>query len=444
MKCEVEEIDACNKQLKIEIPLGDYNAKIKAYYKKLSREVKVPGFRPGKVPASIMEKRFGPEVKQEVLTQLISENIAQGIQEHQLQAVSEPSIIEVEAEEGTDISVTANIEVVPEITVNDYSDIEVDLKVAKVTEEDVDKVIEEYRKGQAKSIPVTDRGVQKEDYIKIDFESTIDGKAFDRNSAKDYVIQVGNEHLVAGFDDQVMGMTIEDERTFSLDMPEDHPNKEIAGKTVDFKVTLRGIQVKELPEVNDEFAKTADINKEYATVADLRAGIRDSLEDFERQQAKKAARKILAEKIGAANPVDVPEKLVKEQIVFMVKQEKQKAAQAAGLTLPADETPEISGEDEKKHRESAVKLLQQELIIGKLADEWEINITEEDLDRELNSFASLLGGGDMKKLKQDWAQSGALLRLHSRMRRERTLDQLFEKVKVREETVDRDQITTDN
>ena len=113
MKCEVEEIDACNRKLKIEIPLGDYQSKLKAYYQKLGREVKVPGFRPGKVPASIMEKRFGPEVKQEVLTQMVSDSISQGIQDNKLRAMGDPSIVEINAEEGTDITVTANVEVLP-------------------------------------------------------------------------------------------------------------------------------------------------------------------------------------------------------------------------------------------------------------------------------------------------------------------------------------------
>ncbi len=455
MKCEVEEIDSCNKKLKIEIPLGDYQSQIKAYYQKLGKQVKVPGFRPGKVPVSIMEKRFGPEVKKEVLTQMVSESITQGIEENKLRAVGQPNIVEIQAEEGTDISVTANVEVVPDFTIDDLKNIKVDLQVAKVTEENVDEVIEAYRKTHSKSIPVMDRGAKNDDYLKLNFESTIDGKPFDRSSATDYVVQMGSDNLVEGFDKKIEGMMIDEERTFSLPMPDDHPNQEIAGKTVDFKVTLKGIQIKELPEVDDEFAKIADPSKNYQTVEDMRLGVRKGLEEYERKQARKKSQKQLAENLTNANPIDIPEKLVKEQIAFMVKQEKQKENPSQPEKAPAhkhdhdhdhdhEHEASYSSEDEEKHREAAVKILQQELIIGNLAEEFKVNITEQELDNELNNFMSMLGGGDLKQMKKEWSQSGALMRLHSRMRREKTLDELFDKVQVNEETVDRDQIKSDN
>ena len=157
MKCEVEEIDACNRKLTIEIPLGDYKSQLNAYYQKLGREVKVPGFRPGKVPTSMLEKRFGPEVKQEVLTQMVSDSIAQGIQDNKLRAMGDPSVVEINAEEGTDITVTANVEVLPPIEINDYKDLEVSLKIPKITDEDVDKMVEAYRQQKAKSVQVTGR-----------------------------------------------------------------------------------------------------------------------------------------------------------------------------------------------------------------------------------------------------------------------------------------------
>jgi trigger factor len=445
MKCEVEEIDACNRKLKIEIPLGDYQSKLKAYYQKLGREVKVPGFRPGKVPASIMEKRFGPEVKQEVLTQLVSDSISQGIQDNKLRAMGDPSIVEINAEEGTDISVTANVEVLPPIEVKDYKDLEVSLKIPKITDEDADKMIEAYRQQKAKSVQVTDRASQKDDLINIDFDCTVDGQPIKEGSAKDYVIQIGAKNLVEGFDEQVTGMQLEEERTFQLPMPKDHPNTAIAGKEVEFKVLLKGIQIKELPELNDEFAQTAVPKKVYNNLEEMRQGIRDDLLAFERSQAKKSARKEMEEKLGEANPINIPEKLVKEQIAFMVNKEKQ-----AATGNPVDTSAEgaqtadtITPEDEKKHREGAIKILQQELVIGQLSDDFAVEVSEQDLNRELTSFAQMMGS-NLKKLKKEWSESGALMRLHSRMRREKTLDQLIDQVKVTEEMVDRSELEVNN
>lgn len=442
MKCEVEEIDTCNRKLKIEIPLGDYQSQIKAYYQKLSKQVKIPGFRPGKVPQSIMEKRFGPEVKQEVLTQMVSDSINRGIQDNHLHAVGEPSIVEINAEEGTDISVTANVEVLPQFSVEDVGKIEVPMKVAKVTDEDVDKMIDAYREQKAVHRDVTDRGVQKDDLIKIDFESTVDGKTYENSSGQDYAVQVGG-HLISGFDEEILGMKVGETRSFKLTLPDEHPNKEVAGREVDFTVTLKGIQVKELPELDDAFAQAADPNKNYQTVDEMKADVRKELEEHERKQARKEAEKTLAEKLGEANPIDVPEKLVQEQIKFMVNKEKQTDA-TGQIHEQNPDAPAVSEEDQKKYREAAVKLLQQELVINKLSDDLGIEISEKELDQELQGFMSLLQIKDLKKMKQEWAQSGALLRLHNRMRRERTLERLMEQVQLKEEMVDRSEIRKDN
>ncbi|CAI2717153.1 trigger factor [Nitrospina watsonii] len=442
MKCEVEEIDKCNRKLKIEIPLGDYQSQIKAYYKKLSHQVKMPGFRPGKVPQSIMEKRFGPEVKQEVLTQMVSESISQGIQDNHLHAIGDPSIVEIEAEEGTDISITANVEVLPEFSVSDIGQLQVPLKVAKVTDEQVEQTLQSYREQKAVNEEVTDRGVQKDDLIKIDFESTCDGKPYENSTGKDYIVQVGG-HLIAGFDEQVQGMLINETRSFKLILPDDHPNKEVAGKEVDFTVTLKGIQIKKLPELDDEFAKSVDPSKKHETLDALKADVRQQLEEHQRKQARQEAQKTLAEKLGEANPIDVPEKLVQEQIKFMVNKGKEQDAAGHIHENKADDVA-VSEDDQKKHREPAVKLLQQELVINKMSDELGIEISEKELDQELRVFMSLLQIKDLKKIKQDWAQSGALLRLHNRMRREKTLEQLMEQVQLQEEMVDSTDIKKDN
>lgn len=445
MKCEVEEIDTCNRKLKIEIPLGDYQSQIKAYYQKLGREVKVPGFRPGKVPASIMEKRFGPEVKKEVLTQMVSDSIQQGIQDNKLRTLGDPSIVEINAEEGTDISITANVEVLPPITVADYKALEISLQVPKITDEDVDAMVEAYRKQKAVSVQVTDRASQMDDLIKLDFDCSVDGKPLEGGGAKDHIIQIGAKNLVEGFDDAVTGLNLGEEKIFTLKMPDDHPTAAIAGKEVEFNVTVKGIQIKELPEVTDEFAQTADPNKVYNNVEDMRQSIRDELLEYGRKEAKKAARKDLEEKLGAANPIDIPEKLVKEQVAFMVNKEKQ-----APTGQPVDTSAEdartgdnITPEEEKKHREGAMKILQQELVIGQLSDDLNIEVSEEELNREMAAFAQMMGG-DQKKLKKEWAQSGALLRLHSRLRREKTLDQVIEQVKLTEEMVDRSELKGNN
>ncbi len=442
MKIDIETIDSCNRKLKLEIPLQSYKSALKVYYKKLSNEVNVPGFRKGKVPQAMLEKKFGPEVKKEVLTQLVSDSITEAIQEKGLRTIGDPRTLNIEAEEGTDISVTADIEVVPEFEIQDFSKIDLTLKIAKVTDEDIDKVIEVYRERNAKSVPIEDRGVETGDLVKIDFEGSQDGKPVPGSAAQDYVIQIGSTNLIEGFDEQLMGAQVGEVREFNLKLPDEHPNSMLAGANMDFRVTLKGIQIKEIPEVDDELAKKADPAKNYQNVAEMRAGIKEGLEDFEKKQARKNSRVELAAQLGALHPIDIPERLVTEQIGFMVQREREKEA-PEGQKVEADEVP-VTPQDEKKHREDAIKLLQQELVIGKLAEEWNVDVSSRELEQEIQGFLNLMGGGDLEKTKKDWAQSGALMRLHTRLRREKTLDALFEKITVKEEMVDREALKEDN
>ncbi len=445
MDIQIEDIDSCNKKITFDIPHQDYQEKVRNYYKTLSRQVKIPGFRKGKVPQSILEKQFGPEVKREVLSQLIQEGVSHAIQEKGLQAVSPPHLLEVQAEEGTDIHVSARVEVLPEFEVQTIDDLEVTMKVPEVTDEEVDQVVETFRERAGKNVQVTDRPAQKDDLLKIDFKGTLEGKPFEGGEAQDYVIQLGQGHLIEDFDKVFYGMQPGEEKDVRVAIPENYFNKTIAGKEVDFHIRLKGIQVKDLPERNDEFARTFDPEKKYENLEDMKRKIRQDLEDYERTQARKGARKELADKLVEANPLNVPEGLIQEQIKFMIEQEKRKTGSSqAGAPTGEESGAEPSPQETERLRPQAVKILQQELLVDQLARDLNIEVTPQELEQELNHFIQLLGGGDPEKMKKEWQQSGVLARLQSRMRREKTLNTLLDRVRLREETVDRNQLIQDN
>lgn len=445
MEIEVESVSACNKKIKFKIPHSLYQTRVKAYYKNLGRNVKVPGFRAGKVPVSILEQRYGPEVKKEVLTQLVSDQVTKAIQEKGLRAVSAPNLLELQAEEGTDIEVTASVEVLPEVEVKDISGIEIPIKIPIVTEKDLDRTLEGIREQKAQKVQVTDRPALKDDYLKVDFKGTLDGETFEGGEAKDYIIQVGSKQLVEDLEDGLIGMTIGEDRDVKVNIPDTYFNKTIAGKEVDFHIVLRGIQVKELPELNDEFARTCDPTKKYENLEDMRQKVRQELEDYERKQARKTALKILADAITEKNPIDVPEGLAQEQIKFMIGQERRKQDPSKPHDHDQDHEIQVSEADRKKFREPAIKILQQELLLDKLATDWSQDVSDEEMDQEIEQFVSLLGGkGNAAQLKKEWAGNGTLARLHSRMRREKTLNAALDKVVTKEEKVDRKEIITDN
>ncbi|MEK9627397.1 MAG: trigger factor [Nitrospinota bacterium] len=451
MEIEIEDVDSCNKKIKFVIPFKNYKGEIDKYYKKLGREVKVPGFRKGKVPTSLLEKQFGPDVKKEVLSNLISSELNKAIVEKDLRAIGQPHLLEVNAEEGTDISVSASVEVLPSVDIQDYSKIEMEMKIPKITDEEVDQTIEAFRQRKAKNVEVTDRPVQEKDLIKIDFTSMLGDKPFEGGQAQDQIIQVGGGQLIEGLDKGMIGMEIGDNRDIKVQVPEDYHNKEIAGKDVDFNITLKGIQVQELPELNDDFARELETEKKYESLEDMKAKVRVELEDYERKEALKATKKKLAEQLTEQNPVDLPENLIKEQVKFMSDQANKKQGVGAqhdhdhGDDHDHSHGTEVTPELMEKYKEPAVKALREELILDQLSRDLELEVTPEELDQELKNMAQLLGGGgSLSQMKKEWEKNGVLARLHSRMKRDKTLNSALEKVTVKEVMVDRKDLIADN
>ena len=449
MDIEIEEVDSCNKKIKFVIPYNNYKKEVDKYYQKLGREVKVPGFRKGKVPASLLEKQFGPDVKKEVLSNLISNELNKAIAEKDLRAIGQPHLLEVNAEEGTDISVSASVEVLPSIDIKDYSSIEMEMKIPRITDGEVDQTIESFRQRKAKTVEIIDRSVQEKDLIKIDFTSMLGDKPFEGGAVQDQIIQVGGGQLIEGLDKGMIGMEIGDNRDIKVQVPEDYHNKEIAGKEVDFNIILKGIQVQELPKLNDEFARELDTEKKYENLEDMKAKIRIELEDYERKEALKATKKKFAEQLTEQNPVDLPEGLIKEQVKFMSDQANKKQGKEAKHDHGHDHDhrhgEEVTPELISKYKEPAVKALQEELILDQLSRNLELEVTPEELEQELQNMAQLLGaGGNLQQMKKEWEKNGVLARLHSRMKRDKTLNSALEKVKLKEVMVDRKDLIADN
>ena len=450
MDIEIEDVDTCNKKIKFVIPHKEYKKEIDKYYKKLGREVKVPGFRKGKVPNSLLEKQFGPDVKKEVLSNLISNQLNQAITEKDLRAIGQPHLLEVNAEEGTDISVTASLEVLPSVDIQKYSDLEIDMKIPRITDAEVNQTIEAFRQKKAKNVQITDRPVQEKDLIKIDFTSKIEGKPFEEGSVKDQIIQVGGGQLIEGLDKGMIGMEIGGNRDIRVQVPEDYHNKEIAGKKVDFNIILKGIQAQELPELNDVFARELDTEAKYDSLEDMKSKVRVDLEKYERGEALKATKKKLAEKLAEQNPIELPEGLIKEQVKFMSNQAKKKQGKKTQHDHSHDHDHDheeniISPELLNEYKEPAIKALREELVLDQLSQDLELKVTTEELNQELENMAQLLGGGgSLPQMKKEWEKNGVLARLHSRMKRDKTLDLALEKVTIKEVMVDRKDLIADN
>ena len=439
MNTKIEDIDSCKKKIKFDIAFKDYQAKVQSSYLTLARQVKVPGFRPGKAPMSMLEKRFGPNVKKEVMTQLVSERLAEVIEEKGFRSVSPPKILEVEAEEGTDISVSASVEIVPEFKINDYSKVEIPIEITRVTDEDVNQAINYQRERQGTKVQVLDRPVEDKDFVKLDFNGTLNGEAFEGGKGSDHIVQVGSDYLLKDMGNQLIGMSVDEEKDIPVQIPENYSsNKSIAGKEVIFHVSLKGIQKNQLPELNDDFAKNIEPKDKFASLEDMKLQIRSQLEEHARGDAHREAKKIVAKKITEMNPIEVPEGLVEEQIKHMVIQALKKEQQAKNQTESINEEEiHVTDSQKKEHRENAIQLLQQELVLDQLASNLNINIDESELNAEVNNMVRMLGETNAHKMKKQWEQNGVLARLQSRIKRDKTLDAVMKEVQIKEEVVDR-------
>ena len=439
MNTKIEDIDSCKKKIKFDIAYKDYQAKVQSSYLTLARQVKVPGFRPGKAPMSMLEKRFGPNVKKEVMTQLISERLAEVIEEKGFRSVSPPKILEVEAEEGTDISVSASVEIVPDFKINDYSKVEIPIEITRVTDEDVNQAINYQRERQGTKVQVLDRPVEDKDFVKLDFNGTLNGEAFEGGKGSDHIVQIGSEYLLKDMGNQLIGMSVDEEKDIPVQIPENYSsNKSIAGKEVIFHVSLKGIQKNQLPELNDDFAKNLEPKDKFASLEDMKLQIRSQLEEHARGDAHREAKKIVTKKITEMNPIEVPEGLVEEQIKHMVIQALKKEQQAKNQTESINEEEiHVTDSQNKEHRENAIQLLQQELVLDQLASNLNIKIDESELNAEVNNMVRMLGETNAHKMKKQWEQNGVLARLQSRIKRDKTLDAVMKEVQIKEEVVDR-------
>ena len=439
MNTKIEDIDSCKKKIKFDIAYKDYQAKVQSSYLTLARQVKVPGFRPGKAPMSMLEKRFGPNVKKEVMTQLVSERLAEVIEEKGFRSVSPPKILEVEAEEGTDISVSASVEIVPDFKINDYSKVEIPIEITRVTDEDVNQAINYQRERQGTKVQVLDRPVEDKDFVKLDFNGTLNGEAFEGGQGSGHIVQIGSEYLLKDMGNQLIGMSVDEEKDIPVQIPENYSsNKSIAGKEVIFHVSLKGIQKNQLPELNDDFAKNIEPKDKFASLEDMKLQIRSQLEEHARGDAHREAKKIVAKKITEMNPIEVPEGLVEEQIKHMVVQALKKEQQAKNQTESINEEEiHVTDSQKKEHRENAIQLLQQELVLDQLASNLNIKIDESELNAEVNNMVRMLGETNAHKMKKQWEQNGVLARLQSRIKRDKTLDVLMKEVQIKEEVVDR-------
>lgn len=397
--------------LTFEVGADEFENALDQAFKKVVKDVQVPGFRKGKVPRKIFDKRFGVEsLYQDAVDIVLPDAYSKAVEETGINPVDKPDVDIEQIEQGKDLIFTANVTVKPEVALGEYKGLEVEEQDATVTDEDVDQEIEHQREHHAELIVKEEGNVEEGDTVVMDFEGFIDGEAFDGGKAENQSIEIGAGQFIPGFEEQLIGKASGEETEIQLTFPEDYHAEELAGKEATFEVKIHEIKKKEYPEMDDEFAK--DVDEEVESLEELKTKKKGELESQKKQDAENATRESLITQASDNAEVDVPSAMVDTELDRMVKEFEQRL-QMQGMTMEMYQ--QFSGQDESALREQmkddAAQRVKTNLVLESIFANEELEVKDEDAEAELEKMASMYGtdvdqlkqmlGGNMDAIKED-------------------------------------------
>ncbi|MGG1632370.1 trigger factor [Rossellomorea sp. NRS-1567] len=373
--------------LTIEVEAAKVNEGLDAAFKKVVKQVNVPGFRKGKMPRGMFEKRFGVEsLYQDALDFILPEAYAKAIEETGIDPIDRPEIDVEQMEKGKDLIFTATVQVKPEVKLGEYKGLEVEKMETEVTAEDVEAELTSLQEKQAE-LAVKEEGKAEEgDTVTMDFEGFVDGEAFEGGQAENYSLELGTGQFIPGFEEQLIGVAPGEEKEVEVNFPEEYHAAELAGKPATFKVKVHEIKAKELPALDDEFAKDAD--EEVETLAELKEKIEKRLQESKKNEAETAVRETLVNKASENAEVEIPEVMVTAEVDRMM-QEFEQRLQMQGMNL--DLYFQFSGQSEEdlkgQMKEDAGKRVRTNLTLEAIAAAENLEVTDEEADQEVNKMA---------------------------------------------------------
>ncbi|EYE89008.1 trigger factor [Fervidicella metallireducens AeB] len=399
MNCTVERIETNVVKLEITVPAEKFRDAIKKSYSKNVNRFNVPGFRKGKAPMAIIEKMYGESVFYEDAINIVcEETYPQAIKENNISPVDYPEIDIVEIGKEVDFKYTAKVVVKPEVKLGDYKNIEAKEIEYPVTEEDVEVQLNAMREKSARIINKEDGEVAEGDIAVIDFEGFIDGVAFEGGKGENYDLKIGSNTFIPGFEAQIIGAKIGETVDVDVTFPEDYHAEELKGKPALFKVTVKGIKVKELPALDDEFAKDAS---EFDTLEELKSDIRKKQEESNKARAKRDFEDEVVKKAVESSEVEIPEVMIEKEIEFMVR-DLDYRLRYQGLTV--EKYVELMGitMDTIKNdfKEVAANKVKTNLVLEAIAKAENITVSEEDVEKRAEEIANIYGSKDVEKVKE--------------------------------------------
>lgn len=388
MSVQVEKLEHNMAKLTIEVEAAEFDAAVKRAYNKKKSSFNLPGFRKGKVPMNVIEKTYGAGVfYEDAANDIMPKAYADALDEAGIDVVSRPEIDVTKIGKGESFIFTATVATKPEVTLGQYKGLEVQKESVEVTDEEVEAELKKAQEQNAREITVEDRPVKEGDVITLDYAGTIDGVPFDGGTASSQKLEIGSHSFIDTFEDQLVGLSIGDEKDVEVTFPEEYHAPELADKPATFHVKVLGITEKQLPEIDDDFAQDTT---EFDSLAEYKDDVRAKLEKEKEERAKSEMENVLVEKAVEGATMDIPDAMIDSQVEQMMDEFKQRVTYQ-GISF--EQYLQFTGQNPEAFQESmrpeAVKRIQSSLVLEAIVAAESIEATDEDLNKEMEKMASM-------------------------------------------------------
>jgi trigger factor len=415
---------ATKREIQVEIPVEDVNRQTESLIQKYQKVARIPGFRRGHVPASIIRQRFSEEIKTDMVEALIPRFFRQEAERLSLHPVSQPRVTDLHLHDGEPLRFKAAFEVLPEIKLEGYKELRADKPKIAVSEEDVEKALSDLRERQASFNPIEGRALADGDFAQVSLDGTPKSIAQETGEGQpvhmdEVLVEIAGGNTMPEFAENLRGTSPGDERTFDVSYPEDTQDKRLAGKTFSYAVKVQAIKQKSLPELNDEFAKTLG---EFQTMDDVRKTIREQMEAERTHEAKHAAQEKLVGELIQRNDFEVPDSLIEQQVDIRLERGL-RALAAQGLTAEQMKKMDLN-RLRAGQREQAIHDVKAALLLERVAEEENVQVSEEELNHELDALARQ-SKQTSEAVRARLTRDGGLDRIRTRIRNEKTLEFLY-------------------
>ena len=427
MSIKIEKTENANElKLSFVVEAAKFDEAIKKVYEKSAKYFNIPGFRKGKAPMAIVEKHYGPEIfYEDAFNEVVPEIYEKELEENKIEAVSKPDIDIEQMGKGQDLKFSAVVQIKPEVKLGKYKGIELKKVEYNVSDEDVEHELGHMAERNARIVTVEDRPVENKDITVIDFEGSVDGVKFEGGKAEGHELEIGSNTFIPGFEEQIIGMKIGEEKDIKVKFPDDYFSEDLKGKEAVFKVKLHEIKKKELPELNDDFAKDAS---EYETLAELKNSIKEKLETDNKARAKYETEEEAIKAVCKDAKVDIPSGMIETELDNMVKDiETRLSYQGMNMDSYLKMIGKTMEDFRKEGKEQAEEAVKTRLVLEQIVKTEEIKVDDKKIDEKIEEMAKIYGRDKEELKKNEHFVEHVTLQL----KQEAAIDLLVENAKIK-------------